>query len=827
MNEKNKVIGKLMYFLMLLIMLISLSPLSVIASTADGYEVYLGTAGAILIGKYDTLADACAAVNNDNSGSNYTILVTADDTAMGTTATIDANKSVTLTSSTGSVHVITQDSNIRHITVNGYLILENITLDGNNAGGGIYVSDGTLEMNAGAIITKCYTAGTGGGVHLKNSTFIMNNGEISYNKSTAYAGSGGGVYMNHSTAYMHRGDIQNNSATWGGGVEVGIESTFNMNGGEIRYNSTTGEYGGGVHVYVHGTLVMNDGIISNNTALSGNSVGGGIFVGQGSHVSTEPEDWCKFIMNGGSIRDNEAYIGGGVVAEWNGQIEMNGGSISSNKAVAGGGVALTYSAHENDGVSFIMKGGEVTGNTASSHYGGGIWAYDSGSRYSVKVVIGDDTGTLTTMPLIYNNESNTMGGGIFLYGSNTYATIYDGKVYGNSAGSSGGGICVYAGSTLSLHGGTIGGENAEDANIASSSGGGIATLSGSNTFTMTGGEIIGNEARSSDSGGGGIYLANSNYSITGGKISNNNAINNGGGLYISSSAAVSDTISNTTIANNNATRFGGGAYIANTTNVQNLIFTHNTASSGGGVYVLSSGSIAVNGSTSFTNNSAANEGGGIYTENYTGFNGNIPGDYSGVQAGDYSNLTTNVDTVFNRNTASAAYEPPADADSVFTNIGYAASSIFRSGNYINPINNYDINYAEEPRITTITVTYDANGGNGGPHIDTIISGTDYTMLGLSETGISRDGYEFTGWNTAIDGNGTSFSVGDIFTVTSDMTLYAQWDEEPPETSESTEPTESTDIETPKTGDNGGIGLLLLVIFVTPVVLRPLSWKIRR
>ena len=40
---------------------------------------------------------------------------------------------------------------------------------------------------------------------------------------------------------------------------------------------------------------------------------------------------------------------------------------------------------------------------------------------------------------------------------------------------------------------------------------------------------------------------------------------------------------------------------------------------------------------------------------------------------------------------------------------------------------------------------------------------------------ARSGYSFSGWNTAADGTGTSYSPGDTVEITTDTTLYAQWE----------------------------------------------------
>ena len=80
-------------------------------------------------------------------------------------------------------------------------------------------------------------------------------------------------------------------------------------------------------------------------------------------------------------------------------------------------------------------------------------------------------------------------------------------------------------------------------------------------------------------------------------------------------------------------------------------------------------------------------------------------------------------------------------------------------------------------LDTYTVTYNANGGNGSYVADGLEGDSQYTILGLSATGISHAGYTFKGWNTAADGSGTACVVGGTITITGDVTLYAQWQQE--------------------------------------------------
>lgn len=70
------------------------------------------------------------------------------------------------------------------------------------------------------------------------------------------------------------------------------------------------------------------------------------------------------------------------------------------------------------------------------------------------------------------------------------------------------------------------------------------------------------------------------------------------------------------------------------------------------------------------------------------------------------------------------------------------------------------------------VIFNANGGSGVMSNQSIASGSS---AALSTNTFTRTGYTFSGWNTAIDGSGTSYANGATYTMgTNDITLYAQW-----------------------------------------------------
>jgi len=75
---------------------------------------------------------------------------------------------------------------------------------------------------------------------------------------------------------------------------------------------------------------------------------------------------------------------------------------------------------------------------------------------------------------------------------------------------------------------------------------------------------------------------------------------------------------------------------------------------------------------------------------------------------------------------------------------------------------------------TYTVTFDANGGENAPEVQTK---THDTALTLSDTVPTRDDYTFLGWSTSENGS-VEYLSSDYYTNNANVTLYAVWEEIP-------------------------------------------------
>ncbi len=170
----------------------------------------------------------------------------------------------------------------------------------------------------------------------------------------------------------------------GGGVHVGEDSTFNMEGGIISGN--TAEWGGGIGN--HGTVVMTGGQITNNTSTTGGGVysGGKFTMENNSEISYNIAKGDaggvfndgRFTLNSGKITQNISGCNGGGVSEsgyWSVKAEdagifiMNGGEISYNQSKESGG-GIFYEQKGSDTHGFVMNGGKVVGNTAEEGING-------------------------------------------------------------------------------------------------------------------------------------------------------------------------------------------------------------------------------------------------------------------------------------------------------------------------------------------------------------------------------------------------------------------------------------------------------------------------
>ena len=104
---------------------------------------------------------------------------------------------------------------------------------------------------------------------------------------------------------------------------------------------------------------------------------------------------------------------------------------------------------------------------------------------------------------------------------------------------------------------------------------------------------------------------------------------------------------------------------------------------------------------------------------------------------------------------------------------YTETATANAGDIINYVNG--VWGGEAP--VELTVTFEANGSAEYP-VEGMMppqTVTEKTDTALTANTFTREGYNFTGWNTAADGTGTSYADGATVNLSENTTLYAQWE----------------------------------------------------
>jgi predicted outer membrane repeat protein len=276
------------------------------------------------------------------------------------------------------------------------------------------------------------------------------------------------------------------------------------------------------------------------------------------------------------------------------KITLTGGALSITKPVAINGPGASLLTISGNSLSRVF----YVGQSFSQNLGLNV------SMSGLTIASGKDAygaGLFNSSTLTLNSDT---------FSSNTATTNGGGGVYNNGA--------------LQVNNCTFTNNSTLPNGKSSTSGGGLLNIT-AGTLTMTGCTFSGNTAPGTGTAGGqgGAVANDGTMSVSNTTISNNSAAFGGGGVYNGTGTLTltNSTLSGNTVLPNNATPGQGGGLlneVAATVTITGCTFSANTAqgtgqfaAQGGGIY-NSSGTMVVNTST-FTGNSAASDGGGIYT----------------------------------------------------------------------------------------------------------------------------------------------------------------------------------------------------------------------
>ena len=237
------------------------------------------------------------------------------------------------------------------------------TMNSNNAGGGaIYMRGcGTITISGSAQITGNSSSLDGGAILMGWGTVtISGNAKLTNNIASRW---GGAICQRTDSPYtstinMTGGEISGNRASEGGAVEVlDANCTFNLSGGKITNNNSTGN-GGAVYLNQEPSVLnMTGGEISGNTA-TGN--GGGVYINRTGSV-------CN--LSEGTISGNQAGGNGGGIYQNNGKLKLSGTPVVTGNTVSGKANNVYLPSGKTLTISGAMSSGASVGvTTANTNY---------------------------------------------------------------------------------------------------------------------------------------------------------------------------------------------------------------------------------------------------------------------------------------------------------------------------------------------------------------------------------------------------------------------------------------------------------------------------
>ncbi len=293
---------------------------------------------------------------------------------------------------TGAGKILCVEPSEQAILVKGTLELQSGVLQ--NTGGQhiVTVDSGTLNMTGGYIVGGGRDGDPGGGIYVDNGTVNIQGGVIAANRGN----SGGGIFVSSGgTLNISGGAVTGNEVIKGhedngGGIFVKSGGTLNLSGGYVTNNSKSCDCevcvkdannthgGGGIALANGSTMDMSGGYVTGNySSLAGGGIYAGFYAGDGG---------VEFTMSGGTIASNCAKYGEG------GGLRIAGGTkgviratdqvyITNNKTLTkddwgGGGIFV-----QQNGLLTVTDA-LITDNTAGG-FGGGVGACPTGETLIV------------------------------------------------------------------------------------------------------------------------------------------------------------------------------------------------------------------------------------------------------------------------------------------------------------------------------------------------------------------------------------------------------------------------------------------------------------
>jgi uncharacterized repeat protein (TIGR02543 family) len=555
------------------------------------------------------------------------------------------------------------------------------------------------------------------------------------------AGGGGGAVVANSSVSVTAGNKVTVTVGTGGAATAATSGAVGNNGGSSAFGSTTASGGS-----------TNSNVATSNAGRIGGTSGNGNIGGSGTSSGSSCDSGSCGTGGGGGA----GGIGGvvtGITDARNGGLgvdsDISGSTVGYGGGGAGGNGSSGNASHGGAIGYYASTSSSATGNGVANTGGGGSRATNGyGGAGGSGVVIVRYTATCVLTETITSNGDTIVSFttvGRCNWQVPTGITTADVLVVGgggaggttsNGAGGGGGGGQVNVQTGISISG-TVAiqiGDGGVAQTTASATPGGNG---GASSFTRSSGTVI---SASGGSGGASVAVGavgspgTTGYnggggSVWAGNVSTTNGSNGVGGFKGGSSFPSS--------ADSNIQAGGGGGGAGG--DGANAISSNGGA---GGVGVSNS----LTGSATFYGGGG---GGGKRSSTGTAGAGGNGGGGNGGRAGNGAAATANTGGG-----------------------GGGGGGEFRGGAGGSGV--VILKYSTPDGFSALR--FNANGGTGSRTSSFAATGSSLTVP--EGTGFSNLGFNFSGWNTAANGTGTSYATSSSITLSSNTTLFAQWTRTP-------------------------------------------------
>jgi len=410
------------------------------------------------------------ALSNETAGADT---ITFDDSLNGSTITLVKDQSTGRPSLANAPLVITDSVNITGLGA------ENITIDGDNGGNGIFeIGDGSQEIS---VTVEDVTLANGAqvaffapGLSDPGGTFLVSeNANLTLQDSiiTGSSASIGGAIYNDGTTYLVNSTIENSSSSGDGAATAPLRTDgviVNRNKLNISNSIIQGNSGSAIGNF--GELEVDSSNIYNNSSQYG---GGGLDNGNTA------------IITNSTIADNNADTGSGIRNRSDGTLTLDRSIVEGNNS----------SSSDNNAI-YSLGTTNITSSTVRDHNGGS----------NVGIVVESGTTTIENST-VANNDAPDIGVSGVIVRSGATADIINSTIVDNdsrsSAGVSNSGTVNINNSTIANNEGGIGpgGVNSFSGGVANITSSIIANNTGSGDglvgdingeFISGGNNLIGN-----------------------------------------------------------------------------------------------------------------------------------------------------------------------------------------------------------------------------------------------------------------------------------------------------------------------------------------------